>query len=79
MRLGPGKHLHGRTLAEGIVKPEEFDYIHEMVINQELVRHGQRGYGDGLLAGMVIGLPPVLNFGSEELKKWDTSFYFWHN
>jgi len=23
----------------------------------------------GLLAGMVIGLPPVLNFGSEELKK----------
>ncbi|TIA81884.1 hypothetical protein E3P89_02053 [Wallemia ichthyophaga] len=68
MRLGPGKHLHGRTLAEGIVKPEEFDYLHELVINQELVRHGQRGYGDGLLAGMVIGLPPVLNFGSDELK-----------
>lgn len=54
---------------DGIVKPEEFDYFHEMVINQELSRIGARGYGDGLLAGMVIGLPPVLNFGSEELKK----------
>lgn len=29
---------------------------------------GTRGYGDSLLAGAVIGLPPVLNFGSEELK-----------
>jgi len=27
-----------------------------------------RGYGDALLAGKVIGLPPVLNFGSDELK-----------
>jgi len=69
MRLGPGKHLKGLTLMDGIVKPEEFDYFHEMVINQELSRIGARGYGDGLLAGMVIGLPPVLNFGSEELKK----------
>ena len=40
-----------------------------MVMNQELSRIGARGYGDGLLAGMVIGLPPVLNFGSDELKK----------
>jgi alkylation response protein AidB-like acyl-CoA dehydrogenase len=30
---------------------------------------GTRGYGDALLSGLVIGLPPVLNFGSEELKK----------
>jgi alkylation response protein AidB-like acyl-CoA dehydrogenase len=30
---------------------------------------GTPGYLDGLLAGMVIGLPPVLNFGSTELKK----------
>ena len=29
---------------------------------------GARGYGDGLNAGAVIGLPPVLNFGSPELK-----------
>ena len=27
MRLGPGKHLKGLTLMDGIVKPEEFDYF----------------------------------------------------
>lgn len=30
---------------------------------------GARGYGDGLNAGAVIGLPPVLNFGNPELKE----------
>ncbi|KAJ6513311.1 peroxisomal acyl-CoA-dehydrogenase [Mycena sanguinolenta] len=68
MRLGPGKHLKGLTLMDGLVKPEEFDYFHELIINQEVARCGARGYGDGLLSGMVIGLPPVLNFGSDELK-----------
>lgn len=69
MRLGPGKHLKGLTLMDGAVKPEEFDYFHELVLTQELTRVGTRGYGDALLSGMVIGLPPVLNFGSEELKR----------
>ncbi|KAJ8072677.1 hypothetical protein PM082_016236 [Marasmius tenuissimus] len=68
MRMGPGKHLKGRKLMGGLVKPEEFDYFNELIITQELARCGARGYGDGLLAGKVIGLPPVLNFGSEELK-----------
>lgn len=68
MRLGPGKHLHGRKLFADI-KPEEFDYFHEMIITQELVRTGCRGFMDGLQGGMVIGLPPVINFGSDEMKK----------
>ncbi|KAH9838404.1 peroxisomal acyl-CoA-dehydrogenase [Rhodofomes roseus] len=68
MRLGPGKHLQGRTLFGGLVKPEEFDYFHELIISQELTRCGARGYGDGINSGMVIGLPPVLNFGAPELK-----------
>ncbi|KAB5592021.1 Long-chain specific acyl-CoA dehydrogenase [Ceratobasidium theobromae] len=68
MRLGPGKHLKGRNLFGGIVKPEEFDYFHELIITQELTRVGARGYGDGLLGGMVIGLPPVLNFAKPELR-----------
>ena len=33
MRLGPGKHLQGRKLMGGIVKPEEFDYFHEVTGN----------------------------------------------
>ncbi|TFY74076.1 hypothetical protein EWM64_g9936 [Hericium alpestre] len=68
MRMGPGKHLKGLTLAGGIVTPEEFDYFHELVITQEFARCGARGYGDGLQGGAVIGLPPVLNFASPELK-----------
>ncbi|KZT27067.1 acyl-CoA dehydrogenase NM domain-like protein [Neolentinus lepideus HHB14362 ss-1] len=68
MRLGPGKHLKGRSLMGGIVKPEEFDYFHELIVNLEVGRLGTRGYVDGLLAGIVIGLPPVLNYASSELQ-----------
>ncbi|KAJ7227115.1 peroxisomal acyl-CoA-dehydrogenase [Mycena pura] len=68
MRMGPGKHLKGLALMGGLVKPEEFDYFHELILTQEITRCGARGYGDGLLSGKVIGLPPVLTFGSEELK-----------
>ena len=67
MRLGPGKHLRGRTLMGGIVKPEEFDYFYEGIVHAELARVSSRAVVDGLLAGLVIGLPPVLNFGSKEL------------
>ncbi|KIJ51568.1 hypothetical protein M422DRAFT_65512 [Sphaerobolus stellatus SS14] len=69
MRFGPGKHLKGLTLMNGVVKPEEFNYMHELILNQEGVRHACRGYLDGLLAGGLIGLPPVLNFGKPELQK----------
>ncbi|KAJ7762741.1 acyl-CoA dehydrogenase/oxidase [Mycena maculata] len=68
MRLGPGKHLQGRTLMNGAVKHEEYDYFHELIINTELARFGGRGFVDGLLAGATIGLPPVLNYGSPELQ-----------
>ncbi|KAK7053906.1 acyl-dehydrogenase [Favolaschia claudopus] len=68
MRLGPGKHLKGRTLMNGIVIPEEFDYFHELIINTELARFGTRGFVDGLLNGIVIGVPPILNYGSPELQ-----------
>ncbi|KAJ7265908.1 acyl-CoA dehydrogenase/oxidase [Mycena haematopus] len=68
MRLGPGKHLKGRKLMNGIVTPEEFDYFHELIINTELARFGTRGFVDGLLNGAVIGVPPILNYGSPELQ-----------
>jgi hypothetical protein len=47
MRMGPGKHLKGLELMGGIVKPEEFDYFHELILTQELGRAGKRGYADG--------------------------------
>lgn len=60
MRMGPGPHLKGRDLMGGAVKPEEFDYFHEMIISQEMCRTGARSFNDGNLGGMVIGLPAVL-------------------
>jgi len=69
MRLGPGKHLQGRTLMGGLVRPEEFDYFHEAIVHAELARVSSRAVLDGIQAGLVIGLPPVLNYGSPELYK----------
>ncbi|KAK4539406.1 hypothetical protein LTR36_010969 [Oleoguttula mirabilis] len=59
MRLGPGKHLHGRKLLGGVVDGEEFDYFHDLIISQELTRHNQRGFQDGNMAGMTISLTAV--------------------
>jgi predicted heme/steroid binding protein len=42
MKLGPGKHLHGLTLLGG-VKGEEFDYLHDLIVAQEMVRANARG------------------------------------
>lgn len=39
MRLGPGAHLAGRKLFADI-QPDEFTYLHELVMNQELFRLG---------------------------------------
>lgn len=62
MRLGPGKHLHGVNLLNGAVKGEDFDYFHDLIVGQELSRTMQRGFSDGNMAGMTIGLTAVLNF-----------------
>ncbi|KAF3058460.1 Very long-chain specific acyl-CoA dehydrogenase, mitochondrial [Daldinia childiae] len=62
MRLGPGKHLQGVNLMDGAVKGEEFDYFHDLIMSQEGVRSNARGFQDGQLAGMVIGLPCIMNF-----------------
>ena len=58
MRLGPGKHLHGKKLLGG-VNGEEFDYFHDLVTAQELARANARGFQDGNMAGMMISLTAV--------------------
>ncbi|KAH7026241.1 acyl-CoA dehydrogenase-like protein [Microdochium trichocladiopsis] len=69
MRLGPGKHLHGVDLLDGAVKGEEFDYFHDLIMAQEGVRANARGFQDGTLAGMVIGLPCIMNFMKDEKRR----------
>lgn len=42
-------------------------YLLQSIIHSELSRVSSRAVVDGLLAGLVIALPPVLNYGSPEL------------
>ncbi|KAF2227637.1 acyl-CoA dehydrogenase family protein [Elsinoe ampelina] len=69
MKLGPGKHLHGKELMGGVVKGEEFDYFHDLVTAQESVRAKARGFQDGNMAGMMISLTAVREWlGDKELR-----------
>eukprot|EP00472_Partenskyella_glossopodia_P005024 CAMPEP_0197535778 /NCGR_PEP_ID=MMETSP1318-20131121/51636_1 /TAXON_ID=552666 /ORGANISM="Partenskyella glossopodia, Strain RCC365" /LENGTH=573 /DNA_ID=CAMNT_0043093455 /DNA_START=64 /DNA_END=1785 /DNA_ORIENTATION=+ len=49
--------------------PKDFDAFHELIFIDEMSRCASGGVCWGLLGGITIGLPPVINFGSEELKK----------
>lgn len=66
MRLGPGKHLHGRKILGGVVKGEVFDYFHDLVATQEMVRAQARGFQDGNMAGMTISLTAVRQWANDD-------------
>lgn len=51
----------------GEITPEEFDYFHELIVTEEFARIGCPGVNDALGTGLVIGLPPIMKFGSQEL------------
>ncbi|KAI8920050.1 acyl-CoA dehydrogenase/oxidase [Powellomyces hirtus] len=68
-RLGPGPHLKMVPSLPAGIKPEEFDYFHEMIAHEETTRLGIYGYAEGLASGMVIGLPPLLVFGPKWMKE----------
>ena len=50
------------------IKPEEWNAFHGFIVVDELSRCGSGGVLWGLIGGLGIGLPPVLHFGSDELK-----------
>ncbi|GAA99769.1 hypothetical protein E5Q_06472 [Mixia osmundae IAM 14324] len=67
MRLGPGKHLHGALIFD-YLKGEDFDVFHELIVHYEIGRLGTRAFQDGLLVGMVIGLPPLFLHAKDEIR-----------
>jgi len=69
MRIGPGKHLYGVNLMNGALTGEEFDYFHDLIVTQEMVRANARGFQDGNMAGMTISLTAVLQFANDEAWK----------
>ncbi|CAO3623845.1 unnamed protein product [Cunninghamella blakesleeana] len=66
-QLGPGPWLKGLKLPGGI-KPEEFDYFHELIAHQENARLGTPGFADGISSGLNIGFSPVFHSNNEPLK-----------
>lgn len=44
LRLGPGKHLHGRNILDGAVEGKDVDFFHDMIVGQELTRPAARGF-----------------------------------
>jgi len=67
-RVGPGPWMKAFPQLGG-VSAEEFDYFHEQIAHEELARMTYPSFADGCGAGMVIGLPPVFNFGPDAMKK----------
>nr|KAJ3411293.1 hypothetical protein HK105_002662 [Polyrhizophydium stewartii] len=51
------------------LKESEIDGFHEFIVADELARCGSGGVLWGLVGGLGIGLPPVIHFGSDYLKK----------
>lgn len=62
----PSKYYKGKII--GDISHDDFDPFVEFIICDELSRCGSGGVLWGLIGGMGIGLPPVIQFGSEELK-----------
>ncbi|RFU33916.1 hypothetical protein B7463_g2420, partial [Scytalidium lignicola] len=53
----------------GGLKVEDFDYLHTSIYVDEMARTGTMGPGGAVTVGLAFGLPPILKFGSEELKE----------
>eukprot|EP00026_Physarum_polycephalum_P008624 Phypoly_transcript_08717.p1 GENE.Phypoly_transcript_08717~~Phypoly_transcript_08717.p1 ORF type:complete len:436 (+),score=55.67 Phypoly_transcript_08717:27-1310(+) len=53
----------------GGISAEEYDLFHALIAVDEFSRCGSAGVIWGLLGGKNIGLPPVINFGSNFLKE----------
>lgn len=62
------KEFSGNFIAGGL-NPDQLDSFHELVLMEELGRTGSYVSGYGWSAGLSIGLPPVLIFGSKQLKE----------
>ncbi|ORX56265.1 acyl-CoA dehydrogenase NM domain-like protein [Hesseltinella vesiculosa] len=68
--IGPDavKLLPPGTLLPGGIKVEEYDYFFELVLHEEFARWVSPGTGTGVLGGMTISLPTVVNFAKPHIK-----------
>jgi alkylation response protein AidB-like acyl-CoA dehydrogenase len=64
----PLDYLPGVQLPGGL-KGDEIDSFHELVLLEEVARLGSGGVSWGLGGGLSIGLPPIIQFASDEVKQ----------
>ncbi|VUC32641.1 unnamed protein product [Clonostachys rosea] len=64
----PIEYLDGIQLPGGI-SPSEWDEFCDLVVMDEIARCGYLGVIFGLACGNIIGLPPVIRFGTAEQKQ----------
>ncbi len=65
-----GLHEYPTHLTKNVprlVKPEQWDFFHEMIVTDEISRAGSGGLVWNLLGGFGIGCPPVVKFGKKAL------------
>ncbi|KAF1972865.1 short-chain specific acyl-CoA dehydrogenase mitochondrial precursor [Bimuria novae-zelandiae CBS 107.79] len=53
----------------GVVKVEDFDYIHTLIYCDEMARSGLTGPSGSLTTGIAFGVPPILKFGDAQLQE----------
>ena len=64
----PTEYMDNKMIMD-VVPVDEFDMFHEFILLDELARCGSAGVVWGLLGGVSIGLPPIILFGTEEMKR----------
>lgn len=62
------EYLDGIPLP-GDVLPTEWDEFYDLILMDEIARCGYLGVVFGLACGNIIGLPPVIRFGTPEQKR----------
>lgn len=62
------QHLQGQHLPADVL-PSEWDGFHDLIVIDEIARCGYLGVIWGLSCGNSIGVPPLINFGSEAQKE----------
>ncbi|MCJ1428881.1 hypothetical protein MMC29_006792, partial [Sticta canariensis] len=53
----------------GVVKVENWDYLHTLIFKDEMARCGLAGPPASITTGVAYGLPPLLKFGSKQLQE----------
>ncbi|KAI5297917.1 hypothetical protein KEM55_004070 [Ascosphaera atra] len=59
----------GITHLPGGLRIEDYDIFHGAILGDNLMRSGMAGPASAITTGFAVGVPPIINFGSEELKE----------